>query len=171
MYRLNYLAQVYVHDYNIYIYTLYVYVQLIFLWKSDCLGCFVLLCLVVCLTLLASFFLPSSLINMCICVCIAFSCMCLGFQPFLSVFCGIFSLRLVGFLKLDNSELNPISASNALLSGGSAAAGGGVATNGSKDGISQFNHTDSKSGSFGGFIQSARLAVLCTYVYPFSHLH
>ena len=39
--------------------------QLIFLWKSDCLGCAVLLCLVVCLTLLASFFLPSaSLINM-----------------------------------------------------------------------------------------------------------
>ena len=39
--------------------------QLILLWKSDCLGCAVLLCLVVCLTLLASFFLPSaSLINM-----------------------------------------------------------------------------------------------------------
>ena len=33
--------------------------QLIFLRKSDCLGCGVLLCLVVCLTLLASFFLPS----------------------------------------------------------------------------------------------------------------
>ena len=31
--------------------------QLIFLRKSDCLGCAVLLCLVVCLTLLASFFL------------------------------------------------------------------------------------------------------------------
>ena len=30
--------------------------QLIFLWKSDCLGCAVLLCLVVCLTLLASVF-------------------------------------------------------------------------------------------------------------------
>ena len=29
--------------------------------KSDCLGCAVLLCLVVCLTLLASFFLPSHL--------------------------------------------------------------------------------------------------------------
>ena len=28
--------------------------QLIFLWKSDCLGCVVLLCLVVCLTLLLS---------------------------------------------------------------------------------------------------------------------
>ena len=26
-------------------------------WKSDCIGCVVLLCLVVCLTLLASFFL------------------------------------------------------------------------------------------------------------------
>ena len=35
--------------------------QLIFLRKSDCLGCAVLLCLVVCLTLLASFFLPSCL--------------------------------------------------------------------------------------------------------------
>ena len=38
-----------------------------FLWKSDCLGCAVLLCFVVCLTLLASFFLPSaSPTNMCI---------------------------------------------------------------------------------------------------------
>ena len=35
--------------------------QLIFLWKRDCLGCAVLLCLVVCLTLLASFFLPCHL--------------------------------------------------------------------------------------------------------------
>ena len=35
--------------------------QLIFSRKSDCLGCAVLLCLVVCLTLLASFFLPSHL--------------------------------------------------------------------------------------------------------------
>ena len=35
--------------------------QLIFLRKSDYLGCAVLLCLVVCLTLLASFFLPSHL--------------------------------------------------------------------------------------------------------------
>ena len=35
--------------------------QLIFLRKSDCLWCAVLLCLVVCLTLLASFFLPSHL--------------------------------------------------------------------------------------------------------------
>ena len=35
--------------------------QLIFLRKSDCLGCAVLLCLVVCLTLLASFFLASLL--------------------------------------------------------------------------------------------------------------
>ena len=32
-----------------------------FLWKSDCLGCAVLLCLVVCLTLLTSFSLPSHL--------------------------------------------------------------------------------------------------------------
>ena len=40
--------------------------QLIFLRKSDCLGCAVLLCLVVCLTLLASFFLPSHLsLNTC----------------------------------------------------------------------------------------------------------
>ena len=36
-------------------------VPFIFLRKSDCLGCAVLLCLVVCLTLLASFFLPSHL--------------------------------------------------------------------------------------------------------------
>ena len=36
--------------------------QLIFLWKSDCLGCAVLLCLVVCLTLLASLF-PSFFIS------------------------------------------------------------------------------------------------------------
>ena len=35
--------------------------QLIFLRKSDCLGCAVLLCLVLCLTLLASFCLPSHL--------------------------------------------------------------------------------------------------------------
>ena len=35
--------------------------QLIFLRKSDCLGCAVLLCLVVCVTLLASSFLPSHL--------------------------------------------------------------------------------------------------------------
>ena len=41
------------------------YRQLILLRNSDCLGCAVLVCLVVCLTLLASFFLPSaSLINM-----------------------------------------------------------------------------------------------------------
>ena len=34
-------------------------------WKSDCLGCAVLLCLVVCLTILPSFVLPSaSLTNM-----------------------------------------------------------------------------------------------------------
>ena len=37
--------------------------QLIFLRKSDCLGCAALLCLVACLTLLASFF--SSLIKTC----------------------------------------------------------------------------------------------------------
>ena len=37
--------------------------QLIFLRKSDCLGCAVLLCLVVCLTFLSSF---SSLIKTCI---------------------------------------------------------------------------------------------------------
>ena len=35
--------------------------QLIFLRKSDCLGCAVLPCCVVCLTLLGSFFLPSHL--------------------------------------------------------------------------------------------------------------
>ena len=38
--------------------------QLIFPLESDCLGCAVLLCIVVCLTLLASFFLPSHLSNM-----------------------------------------------------------------------------------------------------------
>ena len=31
----------------------------IFLWNSDCFGCIVLLCFVVCMTLLASFFLTS----------------------------------------------------------------------------------------------------------------
>ena len=46
---------------------------LIFLWKSDCLGCAVLLCLVVCLTLLASFFLLISHLNM-YCTCISVSC-------------------------------------------------------------------------------------------------
>ena len=40
---------------------LHVLRQLIFLRKSDCLGCAVLLCLVVCLNLLASFFLTSHL--------------------------------------------------------------------------------------------------------------
>ena len=34
--------------------------ELIFLRKSDCLGCAVLLCLVVCLTLLASFLVVTS---------------------------------------------------------------------------------------------------------------
>ena len=40
---------------------LYSVVGSTFLRKSDYLGCAVLLCLVVCLTLLASFFLPSHL--------------------------------------------------------------------------------------------------------------
>ena len=40
-----------------------IYRKLILLWKSDCLGCAVLLCRVVCLTLLASFFLPSFCIS------------------------------------------------------------------------------------------------------------
>ena len=40
---------------------IYVYTMYIFLKKSDCLGCVVLLCFVVCLTMLASFFLPSHL--------------------------------------------------------------------------------------------------------------
>ena len=35
--------------------------QLIFPRKNDCLGCAVLLCLIVCLTLLTFFFLPSHL--------------------------------------------------------------------------------------------------------------
>ena len=44
------------------VYTIIIY---IYIWKGDCLGCVVSLCLVVCLTLLTSFFLPSlSLINM-----------------------------------------------------------------------------------------------------------
>ena len=38
--------------------------QLIFLEKSDCLGCVALLCFVVCLTLLASFFLLHLSLNM-----------------------------------------------------------------------------------------------------------
>ena len=42
-----------------------VHIRSSFFWNSDCLGCVVLLCLVVCLTLLAIFFLPFvSLINM-----------------------------------------------------------------------------------------------------------
>ena len=43
--------------------------QFIFLWKSDyCLGCAVLLCFVVCMALLAPFFLPSaSIIKACTC--------------------------------------------------------------------------------------------------------
>ena len=48
---------------------LYMLRQLILLRKSDCLRCAVLLCLVVCSTLLASFFLPSHLIQMCMCMC------------------------------------------------------------------------------------------------------
>ena len=45
--------------------------QLFFPRKSDCLGCAVLLCLVVYLTLLASFFLPSHLsLNMQMYICI-----------------------------------------------------------------------------------------------------
>ena len=36
-------------------------------FKSDCLGCAVLLCLVVCLTLLATFFFPSHLSLTCTC--------------------------------------------------------------------------------------------------------
>ena len=43
-------------------YQLQIYLHMhMFLRNSDCLGCAVLLCLVVCLTLLASFFLPSHL--------------------------------------------------------------------------------------------------------------
>ena len=51
--------------------SVYIHIGLIFMtlyigsgnrtWKSDCLGCAVLLCLVCLLTLLASFFLPSHL--------------------------------------------------------------------------------------------------------------
>ena len=51
---------------NMYMYMyMYMYRQLIFLWKSNCLGCIVLLCFVVCIALMAFFFLPSvALINM-----------------------------------------------------------------------------------------------------------
>ena len=59
----------------IHVYAMYMYLHIhgfesyrgssFFLWKSDCLGCVDLLCFVVCMTLLASFSLPSaSLINM-----------------------------------------------------------------------------------------------------------
>ena len=50
--------------------------NLIFLRKSDCLGCAVLLCFVVCLTLLASFFLPSHLSYLCVCVCVCVCALC-----------------------------------------------------------------------------------------------
>ena len=43
------------------LYDTLIYMYITFLRKSDCLGCAVLLCLVVCLTLLASFVLPSHL--------------------------------------------------------------------------------------------------------------
>ena len=46
--------------------------QLIFLWNCDCLGCAVLLCFVVYVTLLASFFLPSFCISL-ICTFTSFS--------------------------------------------------------------------------------------------------
>ena len=36
-------------------------------WKRDCLGCVVLLCLVVCMIVLASFFLPSRLFSIIYC--------------------------------------------------------------------------------------------------------
>ena len=57
-------------------------VPFIFLRKSDCLGCAVLLCLV-CLLDLACFFLPSfsSLIKTCISICITCTCTCI-YLPF-----------------------------------------------------------------------------------------
>ena len=56
-----------IHVVQQYFHPYIMYIQLIVLRKSDCLWCAVLLCLVVCLTLLASFFLPSeSLIKACI---------------------------------------------------------------------------------------------------------
>ena len=71
-------SSLYACTYNIHVHVLYVHActctcsilvnvhvqctcQLIFLRKSDCLGCAALLCLVVCLILLAFFFLPSHL--------------------------------------------------------------------------------------------------------------
>ena len=63
--------------------------QLIFLTKSDCLGCAVLLCLV-CLTLLASFFFPSLFKNMYIQIySVHVLCMCI------TLMCTLYCLQLI----------------------------------------------------------------------------
>ena len=71
--------------------------QLIFLRKSNCLGCAVLLCLVVCLTLLASFFLPStSLIKTCIMLLTVaiYSCKMDQVEPWFQAFHAIYTCVL-----------------------------------------------------------------------------
>ena len=83
-----------------------------FLRKSDCLGCAVWLCLVVCLTLLASFFLPSaSLINMHSSVYCTMSCIymymytCIGEM---SIVCLTFNgLCFDGMLQFRRSQGHP----------------------------------------------------------------
>ena len=60
--------------------------QLIFLRKSDCLGCAVLLCLVVCLTLLASSFLLISKYNMYMYMYVLHVCTCM-YMYYVRVMC------------------------------------------------------------------------------------
>ena len=57
--------------------------QLIFLRKSNCRGCAVLFCLVVCLTLLVSFFLPSHLSLKHV------QCMCIHVCACVRVYCAV----------------------------------------------------------------------------------
>ena len=56
--------------------------QLIIPWKGDCIGCVVLLCFVVCMTLLASLFRPSVHISL-ICFAFLFARPCLLLPSFL----------------------------------------------------------------------------------------
>ena len=73
---------------------------------TDCLGCAVLLCLVVCLTLLASFFLPSHLslkhVHVCTCTCIY-----LIHFSFLSPFVQVTSFFLPSHLSLKHVDIFP----------------------------------------------------------------
>ena len=74
--------------------------QLIFIWKSDCLGCALLLCFVVCMTLLVSFFF--SLLHLSLtCTCIY----CLGCAVLL---CLVVCLTLLAsfFLPSYSSLIN-----------------------------------------------------------------